>query len=121
MIERELTEEAHPAWYRVIVPAYATMPRSGAGAARQGGRFSRPGQEALYLCADAHTALDECRADNPWLPPGTICTFFVHGLRVADLSNGFDPGRWHTGQHYDARTLGDFLAAGHSRAGCETG
>lgn len=36
----------------------------------------------------------EYRQDNPWLRPGTICTFFVNGLRVADLSAGFDPGHW---------------------------
>jgi hypothetical protein len=28
------------------------------------------------------------------LPPGTICTFFVRGLRIVDLSGGFDPERW---------------------------
>jgi hypothetical protein len=33
-------------------------------------------------------------AGNPWLPPGTICTFFAQGLRVADLGAGFDPERW---------------------------
>lgn len=82
------------ACYRVITPAFAGTPLSGRGAARQGGRFNRPGQEALYLSADDATALAEYKQDNPWLPPGTICTFFVHGLRVADLSGGFDPERW---------------------------
>lgn len=70
------------------------MPLSGKDAARQGGRFNRPGQEALYLSADEATALAEYQQDNPWLPPGTICTFFVSGLRVADLSAGFDASRW---------------------------
>lgn len=94
MIELSLTRDRYPAWYRVIVPEYAPSPRSGMGAARQGGRFNRPGQEALYLAADEMTALAEYRQDNPWLPPGTICTFFVGGLRVVDLSAGFDPAKW---------------------------
>ena len=82
------------ACHRVISPAYAGTPLSGMGAARQGGRFNRPGQEALYLSMDEASALAEYKQDNPWLPPGTICTFFVRGLRVADLSGGFDPERW---------------------------
>jgi len=80
--------------YRVISPAYASKPLSGAGAARQGGRFNRPGQEALYLAMDETTALAEYKQDNPWLRPGTICTFFVQKLHVADFSMGFDPKKW---------------------------
>ncbi len=94
MIELTLGRGKYPAWYRVIVPGYADTPRSGMGAARQGGRFNRPGQEALYLSLDESTALDEYKQDNPWLPPGTICTFFVDALRVADISAGFDPVHW---------------------------
>jgi RES domain-containing protein len=81
-------------WYRVIVPQYAAAPKSGMGAARQGGRFNRQGQEALYLSANANTALAEYKQDNPWLRPGTICTFFVGELHLADLSAGYDPGQW---------------------------
>lgn len=55
------------ACYRVISPAYAGTPLSGMGAARQGGRFNRPGQEALYLALDEATALAEYKQDNPWL------------------------------------------------------
>lgn len=94
MIERTLERATHPAWYRVIVPAFARMPSSGMGAARQGGRFNRPGQEALYLSLETETALAEYQQSNPWLPPGTLCTFFVEGLRVADLSAGFDAKYW---------------------------
>lgn len=85
--------EALPCW-RVISPLYAGTPTSGMGAARRGGRFNRPRQEALYLSTDEATALAEYRQDNPWLPPGTICTFFARQLRVADLSAGFDPTHW---------------------------
>lgn len=89
-----LGEDKDEACYRVISPAYAGARLSGMGAARQGGRFNRPGQEALYLSLDETTALAEYKQDNPWLRPGTICTFFVRGLRVADLSAGFDPANW---------------------------
>lgn len=94
MIELALGRETFPAWYRVIVPCYAHMPRSGMGAAEEGGRFNRPRQEALYLSLDEAAALSEYRQDNPWLPPGTICTFFVDQLRVADFRGGFDPDVW---------------------------
>jgi hypothetical protein len=83
MILASLGQNDAVACYRVISPAYAGTPLSGIGAARQGGRFNRPGQEALYLSMDEASALAEYKQDNPWLPPGTICTFFVRGLRVA--------------------------------------
>ncbi len=94
MILATVGEDNDGTYYRVIAPVYAGTPLSGMGAARQGGRFNCPGQEALYLSLDGVTALAEYKQDNPWLPPGTICTFFVSGLRVADLSAGFDPERW---------------------------
>lgn len=94
MIQLTVRGDEFPAWYRVIVPRFAGTPRSGMGAAREGGRFNRPEQEALYLSQDEATALAEYTQDNPWLPPGTICTFFVQGLRVADLRGGFDPDLW---------------------------
>jgi RES domain-containing protein len=81
-------------YYRVITPNYAHQPLSGMGAARQGGRFNRLGQEALYLSGDEATALAEYKQDNPWLPPGTICTFFASGLQVADFSAGFNSEKW---------------------------
>jgi RES domain-containing protein len=94
MILAEFGQARPHACYRVISPAYASMPLSGMGAARRGGRFNRPGQEALYLSMDEATALAEYKQDNPWLPPGMICTFFLNGLKVADLAAGFDPERW---------------------------
>lgn len=94
MIEHAFGEKGDAAFYRVITPEYAGKPRSGMGAARRGGRFNRPGQEALYLSSDEATALAEYKQDNPWLPPGTICTFFLNALRVADFGAGFDPKCW---------------------------
>lgn len=96
MIEFALKREDFPAWFRVVVPRYAHTPRSGMGAAKEGGRFNRPDQEALYLSLDEPTALAEYRQDNPWLPPGTICSFFVDRLRVADFRGGYDPARFTT-------------------------
>ncbi len=49
MISRTLGEGGDEACYRLIVPAYASSPLSGMGAARQGGRFNRPEQEAPCL------------------------------------------------------------------------
>lgn len=89
-----LGEDLDAPFYRVISPTYANTPLSGMGAARQGGRFNRPKQEALYLALDELTALREYKQDNPWLPPGTICTFFARGMRVADFRAGFDPVHW---------------------------
>jgi len=94
MISRILGEGGDAVFYRVISPHFAATPLSGMGAARQGGRFNRPDQEALYLSLDEATALAEYKQDNPWLPPGTICTFFVNNLSVADLSAGFDSECW---------------------------
>ncbi|MDR1854888.1 MAG: RES family NAD+ phosphorylase [Azoarcus sp.] len=94
MILATLGSDGNNVFYRVISPAYAGTPLSGMGAARQGGRFNRPGQEALYLSTDEATALAEYKQDNPWLPPGTICTFFIDGVRVADLSAGYTSSRW---------------------------
>lgn len=81
-------------FYRVHSPQWASRPMSGMGAARRGGRFNRPEQEALYLSRDVTTAVAEFQHDNRWLPPGTICSYFAGALRVADLSAGFDPSHW---------------------------
>jgi len=91
MIHKTLLKEAY---FRIIVPHYAMMPKSGMGAATQGGRYNRQGQEALYLSLDAPTAMAEYQQDNPFMSPGTICTFFVEGLVVADISAGYDPKQW---------------------------
>ncbi len=36
-------------FHRFLTPKWAFLPTSGAGAASRGGRFNRPGVEALYL------------------------------------------------------------------------
>lgn len=92
MIVKTLAERA--TYFRVLTPMWSMKPLSGMGAATQGARFNRPDQEALYLSLEERTALAEYRQDNPWLQPGVICTYFVGSLKVADLSQGYDPAHW---------------------------
>lgn len=92
MILRELGNEE--ASYRVIVPRWSHAPTSGAGAALKGGRFNRPGLEALYLSQTVETALEEYRQQARLLPPGTITTFLVSRLRAVDFSAGYAAGTW---------------------------
>lgn len=89
-----VTLGAEEVFFRMHAPRWASQPMSGMGAAHAGGRFNRPGQEALYLSRDTTTAIAEYQQDNPWLQPGTLCSYFASGLRLADLSNGYDPDRW---------------------------
>lgn len=92
MILRGLGEEE--ALYRCMVPRWSHAPTSGAGAAVRGGRFNRPGVEALYLSQTPETALEEYRQHARLLPPGTLATFLVSRLRVVDFSAGFAAGTW---------------------------
>ena len=46
-------------FHRYLTPKWAFLPASGAGAAIDGGRFNRPGIEALYLSRSAQTALED--------------------------------------------------------------
>jgi len=92
MITRSLTGDIP--YYRLLSPAYANLPLSGMGAAAKGGRFNRPGQEALYLAGAGTTAMVEYQQDNPWLPPGMLCSYAVDGLNVADFSAGYDAVNW---------------------------
>lgn len=80
------TQLAAPtALFRVNTPKWAFAPLSGAGAAAHGGRFNRPGLEALYLSLDAVTALAEYQQTSPHLPPGTICSYAAHLPPLVDL------------------------------------
>jgi len=81
-------------FYRLITPRWAVMPKSGAGAARKGARFNRPGVEALYLSLDVATAAAEYRQDSPLMPPGTIVTYQVALETVIDFSGGYKVGEW---------------------------
>nr|WP_295105803.1 RES domain-containing protein [uncultured Caulobacter sp.] len=83
-------------FHRYLTPRWAYLPTSGAGAASQGGRFNRPGVEALYLSVAPQTALDEYRQDASITPPATLAAYQVTLSNVADLSAGYDPTVWAT-------------------------
>lgn len=78
---------------RVNTPQWAFAPRSGAGAAKAGGRFNRPGLHALYLSLGAPTALAEYKQTSRYLPPGTICTYLVTLPPLVDLRR-LGEGSW---------------------------
>jgi len=78
--------------YRMHVPRWATQPTSGAGAARHGGRFNRPGVAALYLALEAQTAIEEFRQDSRLPPPGTLVAYDLSVTRVVDFSAGYAEG-----------------------------
>lgn len=94
MKRRQLDRKA--ALFRVLAPRWSYDPLSGAGAATTGGRFNRPGIEAVYLSLNPTTALAEYQQDSPFLPPGTIASYLANAT-VADLAGAlpsletFDP------------------------------
>lgn len=117
--------------YRAHMPEWASSPRSGAGAARKGGRFNREGVEALYLSLDEITALREYQQTSPFLPPCTVCSYTATLVNLVDLRqlHHGDPwdDLWHSWQedwrhqkfdlHVEPPTwvLGDLmLDAGHT-------
>jgi RES domain-containing protein len=81
-------------WYRMLTPRWAISPTSGAGAAKHGGRFNRPGVSALYLSSEPDTACAEYQQDQALMPPGTLVTYQLELGRVVDLRNGYQRGGW---------------------------
>ncbi|NGO54478.1 RES domain-containing protein [Allomesorhizobium camelthorni] len=81
-------------FHRYLTPKWAFLPTSGAGAAIDGGRFNRPGVEALYLSRAPQTALEEYRQGASITPPATLAAYKIRLAEVADLSQGFDPNAW---------------------------
>ncbi|MDI6029351.1 RES family NAD+ phosphorylase [Corticibacterium sp. UT-5YL-CI-8] len=81
-------------FHRYLTPKWAFLPTSGAGAAIDGGRFNRPGVEALYLSQAPQTALEEYKQGASISPPATLAAYKITLTEVADLSQGFDPDAW---------------------------
>ena len=81
-------------YYRYLTPKWAYLPLSGAGAATGGGRFNRPGVEALYLSAEPETALAEYRQGSSLPMPATLAAYEIELADVLDLSVGYDPAQW---------------------------
>lgn len=81
-------------FHRYLTPKWAFLPTSGAGAAIDGGRFNRPGVEALYLSRAPQTALEEYKQGASITPPATLAAYKITLAEVVDLSQGFDPNAW---------------------------
>lgn len=81
-------------FHRYLTPKWAFVPTSGAGAAAEGGRFNRPGVEALYLAKSAETALEELKQGASIVPPATLAAYKITAAEVVDFSTGFDPADW---------------------------
>lgn len=82
------------AFYRFNTPRWSYRPTSGAGAAKVGGRFNRPGVEALYLSRSVETASAEYQQDEPLMPPGTLVTCRIALSNVVDFQKGYIRGDW---------------------------
>ena len=87
--------------YRMHTPRWASMPLSGAGAARHGGRANRPGVPALYLSLSTTTAIEEYKQTSRLLPPGTLVAYQVDLQRLVDY-RAYDASTWSV-------AWGDFL------------
>jgi len=92
MIERQLGPGA--VFHRFHTPKWASEPLSGMGAASVGGRFNRPGVEALYLAAEMETAHAEYRQGASIAYPATYVGYRVALDRVVDLTFSPDLSTW---------------------------
>jgi len=81
-------------FHRYLTPRWAFLPTSGAGAAIDGGRFNRPGVEALYLSKAPQTALEEYRQGASITPPATLAAYKITLAEVVDLSEGYNSDHW---------------------------
>jgi RES domain-containing protein len=68
-------------FHRYLTPKWAFLPTSGAGAAIDGGRFNRPGVEAVYLSRAPQTALEEYRQGCQHHPAGDARGVYGHAGR----------------------------------------
>ncbi len=80
--------------YRMLTPRWAFQPLSGAGAAKLGGRFNRPGHHALYLSFSTGTAIAEYQRHSDLLPPGLLVAYRVQVEPVLDFRAGYVAGAW---------------------------
>lgn len=59
-----------------------------------GGRFNRPGVEALYLSLEPESALAEYRQGASITPPATLVAYRLDIDGIIDFSGGYDPTIW---------------------------
>lgn len=86
--------ETERIFYRYLTPRWSYLPLSGAGAASNGGRFNRPGIEALYLGTEPETALAELKQGASIASPATLAAYRVRADRIVDFTGGFDAATW---------------------------
>ena len=72
-----------PLW-RMIGIRHQFSPTSGEGARLYGGRWNRKGVPALYLAADAVTAVAEYYQGLP--KPGTLVPYYLDAAAIVDLT-----------------------------------
>lgn len=74
--------------FRAHHPRWAYAPTSGEGAARFGGRFNRPGRQALYTSLDPTTAWMEAQQGFPFkAQPMTLVAYRIDCAAVIDLTD----------------------------------
>lgn len=73
-------------FWRILSPRWAHDPLSGAGAARHGGRWNRPGVATLYLSREVETAFAEYQQEIG-TRPGTFVAYDVAAARIYDLTD----------------------------------
>lgn len=71
--------------FRAHNPYWSYTPLSGAGAARAGGRFNRPGCSALYLSLDQATSAAEYQQDNELTEPYLQVAYVANLPDLVDL------------------------------------
>ena len=74
-------------FYRAHTPEWASMPTSGAGAAKNGGRWNAKGRPALYMSFDPLTAVKEANQQVLDFIPVTLVRYQVSGGLIADYSD----------------------------------
>ena len=73
--------------YRAHTPEWASLPTSGAGAAKNGGRWNAPGKQALYLAFDPLTAVKEANQQILDFIPVTLVRYQVSGGVIANYAD----------------------------------
>jgi RES domain-containing protein len=73
--------------YRAHTPEWASMPTSGAGAAKNGGRWNARGRPALYLSFDPLTSVKEANQQILDFIPVTLVRYQVSGGQIGDYDD----------------------------------
>ena len=93
MFVRRLTGQHH--FYRMLTKREWDDPLAGTAAARMGGRFNRPGQNAIYLSRYEHMAKEELRPSRRDTLPifARRASIVVCDLKVCDMTKDYGTSR----------------------------